>query len=252
MTSTRKTKDRKVVINHTTYIFRVPAETSLDATEIIKCGRILMVKVGAMPSQDVNGNILGNAGRAWNPATPIRIDNTNEIPSLIFSAIQRTRNLIDADQKHPEGKLPRLFSTKFQKQKIERDDTVPRYFIRATAYCANCTGTIPGSQTIHPNGNGLVGSVDAFVPDPGTAVSAGNGSKKWLHNECDARQLCDEIRETIHISPFANSDEYKIPITSMQHSPESLLVTILKEQDVYSAEFARGAALMYTCCKEIK
>jgi hypothetical protein len=69
-----KTIDRKLKIEDTIYIFRVPIETSLDHEDIIKAGKIMMVKTGMKPSTDVYGNILGRAGSAWNPQKPFEVD----------------------------------------------------------------------------------------------------------------------------------------------------------------------------------
>jgi hypothetical protein len=258
MTKHNNTRDRKLKVGDTIYVLRVPITTSLDALDIIKHGRILMIKVGMMVTQDVLGNHLGNSGRAWNPAPVIEIEYTKEVALALSDARIRTINSIEADINNPGLKLQRLHCSTFQKKKIERDDSVPRYFIRTNVYCANCKMPIPGTQTVIPNANGLVGSTEPFEPDAGTAKPHINGSKKWLHNECFTKtvdEALDNGNDTMRIhSPEADSDEFidLNPKPEIKKDPDSLLVIILKRQDMYSAEFARGAALMYACCKGIE
>lgn len=241
----KPTIDRKLQIGDTTYVLRVPKETSLDVLEIINKGRILMVKSGAMVAQDINGNIMGRSGSAWNPNKPILAEPSKEITDALHKAIHRTRNLIEADQKHPEGKLPRLFSIKYQKETIKRDESVPRYYIASQVYCANCKEPIYGTQTIHPNANGMVGSADPFEPYPNTAVPHVNGSKKWLHLGCEAKHTDVPVTEDTEFEKALKERSPVVPLNmNKEETLRQTLQNILIGSD-HNAEFARGAAWMY-------
>ena len=241
------TKDRKLKIKDTVYVFRVPAETSLDPVDIIKAGQVLMIKEGMKPTVDVYGKILGKFAGGWNPLKPIEVDPAGYFPPLqsqIFEAIQRTKRQLEAEEKYPEDKLYRLSVTKHRGQPIEREDEpAPRYFFRTVAYCDNCHELIPGTQTLEVNKNGKVAKEFSFVPDDKTVVQK-NGSKKWLHKDCTAKSVVEE-------PPIGkDSDSWRVKLAGEKEPPTNSSMTLeevmeILEDPMIHAEFRCGAAWMY-------
>lgn len=239
-----KIKDRKLKINDTIYVFRVPAETSLDPMDIIKAGRIIMVKVGEMPSVDVNGNVLGRAGAAWNPLKPIDVWDWNvQRNHELEVAIHRTKNLIEAEEKCPGTKLPRLSVTKHRGEVIRIAETEPRfYYIPSKSYCANCTEPILGITKLVINSNGKVCKELPFEPSD-NAVQCSNGSKKWLHNECRVKNIIPENIKLKSCFPVPDSlDQAWNPLNPIINGG---ILEILTNTEKYSDGFARGAAYMF-------
>lgn len=251
-----KTKDRKLKVKDTVYIFRVPSETSLDPVDIIKSGKIMMIKVGAMPGKDVKGNLLGITGRAWNPQKAIEVEETPDIHWLIKDSIQRTKDVIEAEEKCPGTKLPRLAVTKHRGEVIRIAETEPRfYYIPSKTYCANCTELILGITKLEINSNGKVCKELPFEPSD-NAVQCTNGSKKWLHPNCAAKHITPEnltLQDVVKAGTAAGVHfNFGLEHEKQTVSPEQLLNTILTDQDIYSADFARGASMMFMCCKQLK
>ena len=248
----RKTVDRKLKIEDTIYIFRVPIETSLDCEDIIKIGRILMVKVGMKPAEDVYGNLLGRKGSAWNSQKPILMDCEGAInywKNNISCAIERAKRLIEAEELNPGPKLNQPSVTRFQGKLIERsDEPEPHYFIAATSICDNCQCPIEGTQTIEINHNGKVSKAHPFVANDPKVLIAKNGSKKLLHPQCAVNHIKFEPELTLQdVIETASKEGMKVNFTlkEKEKTPFQILETILKDQAEYTAEFARGAAYMF-------
>lgn len=245
-----QTRCRKLKVIDTTYVFRVPVETSLDPLDIIKAGRVVTIKVGMKPIEDVNGNILGTSGRGGNGIKEMIVEPSTEIKDALIESIKKTRRIIEAEQKNPDTTVLRQLSVHKHRGELIRRETEKGdyYFIPSKAYCDNCRQPIQGITELEININGKVGKELPFKPTE-PAVQH-NYSKKWLHIHCAAKSCVEpEKSEECHCD---RKEDYTEPPTHKKDSPEELLVTILKRQDLYSAEFARGASLMYACFKEIR
>lgn len=191
MEKTKITRDRKLKIRDTIYVFRVPMQISLIASDIIKAGHIMMIRRGIMPSEDVNGELIGTKVAIWNSLKAMDVEPSFELDELILLAAERTQAWLFAKQT-PEQVRPRLSVSVFEGAKIEWDDIKEKYYINTKCYCANCHLPIPSTQILHiSHTTGKVCDRDPIIPiDP--EVGRCPHSKKYLHKECKAKQIsCD-------------------------------------------------------------
>ena len=251
-----KTRDRKLKVADTIYVFRVPADTSLDPMDIIKVGRIKMIRIGIMSIKDVFGNPLGNSARSWNSIKETEIEQNGQINDLIVAAIQRTRNLIESEIKHPNTTiLPKLAIFKHRGEIIQRWDEEPQfYYITAKSFCANCCEPIYGIQRLEINSNGKVHKELPFEPVGGTAVPHLSKKGKWLHNACNVTPVCiSGIDSSFDLLSAKKTDTGKLQTSSEpDKSIDAVMLSILTDQDCYSADFARGAAYMFQLFNRIE
>lgn len=286
-----QTRCRKLKVIDTTYVFRVPVETSLDPLDIIKAGRVLTIKVGMKPIEDVNGNILGKSGRGGNGIKEMIVEPSTEIKDALIESIKKTRRIIEAEQLHPDATiLPKLSVHKHRGELIRRETAKgDYYFIPSKAFCDNCKLQIDGITKLEINGNG---KVCKELPFEGSAGSVKHPAKdKWLHEFCASRTCIDPPATALDVctcghpayhhhdkvnsaykgegscvtcdcdgfvlgpkSPTAKLLNEGVPERAVvvNTKPEELLIEVLKRQDLYSAEFARGASLMFMAFQEIR
>lgn len=235
-----KTKDRKLRIQDTVYVFRVPVETSLDPIDIIKAGRVMLIREGIKRSVDVYGKDMGLVAKSWN-AHPVMETHyaIKDVREYITAAVERTRRQLEAEEKHPGNKLPKLLVTSHKGQIIKRmNDSY--YYIETTAYCDNCKEFITGYQKLEINKNGKVQSESAFIPYD--AIQKPN-STKWLHPECAAKEIpVDEpdvtLADVIKAEEKINLEPKVYAITTED------ILEILEDPSI-NAEWRCGAAWMF-------
>lgn len=251
MTPVRQTADRKLKINDTVYVFRVPKETSLSPMDIIKDGRVMAIKRGIEVIKNVFGEPMGMDGRSWNGTKLMEVELSTDIYDEIEMAILRTKSIIKTEQE--SGKimnlgLYRLSVSKHRGVIIARSNDQPGspyYYIPFTKHCDNCGEPIPGRMPLEVNRNGKVSKEFPFIPDDETVVNK-NGGNKFLHANCTAVSVKPEevtLKEVITKCHEAGA-QVSFGLESVGKTPKQLLIELLEDTEV-DAEFARGAAWMY-------
>lgn len=200
----RRSQDRKIQIDDTIYVFRVPKGTSLDAVEIISNGVLLMIKVGMKPGVDVWGKFLNTTARSWNAHQAIKVDvsgRRQQLEDLLGHAVVRSKNAIEAALNYKGDKLYQLSTNKHNGETIHRDDTNPMepyYYINATTRCDNCGEAIKGRTRLEINKAGKVAKAFPFQADE--PVVPKPFSKKLLHERCAAVHV--EVGEAVPVVPL--------------------------------------------------
>lgn len=234
-----KTRNRKLQLLDTFYVFQVPTTTSLDPKDIIEEGTLLWIKRGVSAAVDAEGNHFGKCG--WNTLAPMEISVKEGDRDLslwrtrIQNAQERTVRKLVAERNNPGDKLFRLSVTHHRGKVIQKRsvDSTSFYYINTEAFCVNCHKPIPGYTELEINRNGKVAKELPFVPYPGAVPHKG----KWLHEECSANPI-EHTEET-----KTGTREPHTPLKS--NNVDEIMKDILINQEKYSSEFARGATYIF-------
>lgn len=179
---------RRLKVKDTIYTIEVSASTSLDPVEIVKSGKLLAIKRGMEPTVDAAGEVIGGGARRWNYIQAIE---TNVVsPELLSELAKRTADMEKSD-KSADPLLPQLASPYWRTKQIQRDDSVPYYYIDAFVYCDNCNEPIHGRTVLEVNKYGKVAKELPFRPDDENCIQK-PGSRRWLHAGCAAKSVATE------------------------------------------------------------
>jgi hypothetical protein len=219
----------KIIVDGTVYGFRVPKGSSLDANDVIKTGRVAYIRESIRPATDVFGKLIGRTG--WNVVknsyTVPKAAITPVLLTAIKTAIERTKTQIAAEEETGESLLPRLISSTYKGELIQRDSKC--YFINSIAWCPVCRERVHGTQELTVNPAGKVTAVGAFKGDDKATNVKG---RKWLHIKC--------LPQTVPI-PESQFVEVTEEVTVEYGLTRAQVLDILNNPQ-YTDGFARGVA----------